>query len=152
MAANYNNQEVIRYALEQFDAARLTRPEEYSQERKRGWLNAKDNDGFTCLHYSVFRGNTPLALLLEEHGSDVYMINKQGLNALHIAAQGDSPFLMVGRFSLSSTSSTRASKLAQSTPTDAPPSTGLATRDRRTLPLLCWHGEPRWIVRSSLSE
>ncbi len=33
--------------------------------------------------------------LLEQHGADIYQINNQGLSVLHIAAQGDSPLLMV---------------------------------------------------------
>ncbi len=36
-------------------------------------------------------------MLLEEHGADIYCINKQGLTVIHIAAQGDSPVLMVIR-------------------------------------------------------
>lgn len=55
----------------------------------------KDNEGFCCLHYAVFRGNQKLALMLEKHGADIYLINTQGLSVLHIAAQGDSPCLMV---------------------------------------------------------
>jgi palmitoyltransferase ZDHHC13/17 len=58
-------------------------------------VNRKDNEGFTAIHYAVFRGNANLAFLLEEHGADIYAINKQGLTVLHIAAQGDSPVLMV---------------------------------------------------------
>jgi hypothetical protein len=51
----------------------------------------------------VFRGNSKLAFLLQEHGADIYAINKQGLSVLHIAAQGDSPLLMVPSFLLSIT-------------------------------------------------
>jgi len=70
-------------------------PKLYSEERKKVWLNRKDNEGFTCIHYVVFRGNSNLAFVLEEHGSDIYAINKQGLTVMHIAAQGNSPVLMV---------------------------------------------------------
>lgn len=58
-------------------------------------MNRKDNEGFTCIHYAVFRGNIDMAIILEEHGADIYAINKQGLTVIHIAAQGDSPVLMV---------------------------------------------------------
>ena len=53
------------------------------------------SEGFSCVHYAVFRGNANLAFMLEEHGVDIYAINRQGLTVLHIAAQGDSPVLMV---------------------------------------------------------
>lgn len=36
-----------------------------------------------------------MVTLLEENGADIYQINNQGLSVLHIAAQGDSPLLMV---------------------------------------------------------
>lgn len=47
------------------------------------------------MHYAVFRGNSTLAFFLESQGADIYVVNKQGLTVLHIAAQGDSPVLMV---------------------------------------------------------
>lgn len=36
-----------------------------------------------------------MVLLLEQHGADIYQINNEGLTVLHIAAQGDSPLMMV---------------------------------------------------------
>ena len=36
-----------------------------------------------------------MASILEQNGADIYQINNQGLSVLHIAAQGDSPLLMV---------------------------------------------------------
>jgi ankyrin repeat protein len=36
--------------------------------------------------------------LLEQNGADIYQINNQGLTVLHIAAQGDSPLLMVDHY------------------------------------------------------
>lgn len=95
VAANYNNHETLKYFLEEYDKYSLREPLRYTGERKRAWLNRKDNEGFTCIHYAVFRGNIELAMLLEEHGADIYAINKQGLTVIHIAAQGDSPVLMV---------------------------------------------------------
>jgi palmitoyltransferase len=54
-----------------------------------------DREGFSCLHYAVFRGNYNLVILLENNGADIHQVNHQGLTVLHIAAQGDSPLLMV---------------------------------------------------------
>lgn len=95
MAANYNNHETLKYFLEEYDKFAVKEPQKYTFERKKNWLNKKDNEGFTCVHYAVFRGNLDLAITLEEHGADIYAINKQGLTVIHIAAQGDSPVLMV---------------------------------------------------------
>lgn len=78
-----------------YDKLIQEQPEKYSPEKKKKWINKKDNEGFTSLHYAVFRGNSKIAFLLEKHGADIYSINTQGLTVLHIAAQGDSPLLMV---------------------------------------------------------
>lgn len=39
-------------------------PSKYTTERKAKWLKQKDNDGFSCLHYAVFRANFKMATLL----------------------------------------------------------------------------------------
>ena len=62
-------------------------PEDYSLQTKKKWLGARDNEGFSCLHYAAFRSNFKMAIFLEENGSDIYQINNQGLTVLHIAAQ-----------------------------------------------------------------
>jgi hypothetical protein len=36
-----------------------------------------------------------MALIMEHHGADIYQINSLGLCVMHIAAQGDSPLLLV---------------------------------------------------------
>lgn len=64
MAANYNNLDIITHFLSNYDAQAEKDEQLYSLERKRLWLNRKDNEGFTCLHYAVFRGNASLAFLL----------------------------------------------------------------------------------------
>lgn len=54
-----------------------------------------------------------MAFLFEEQGSDIYAINNQGLTVLHIAAQGDSPVLMVLSYRFSSIILTKGSKSVQ---------------------------------------
>lgn len=39
------------------------------------WMNKKNNDKFTCLHYAVFRNNYKLVTLLELNGADIYEVN-----------------------------------------------------------------------------
>ena len=89
----------------------------------------KDNEGFTCLHYAVFRGNYKMAVLFEKNGADIYQINHQGLTVLHIAAQGDSPLLMVIFFLFSITTSIKDSKLGFKMPKEALPCIGPAIVD-----------------------
>ena len=81
--------------LERYDKLIEEQPTKYCMHKKKKWINKKDNEGFTSLHYAVFRGNSKIAFMLEKHGADIYTINTQGLTVLHIAAQGDSPLLMV---------------------------------------------------------
>lgn len=86
---------MVEYLLAVYDRQAAADPEKFSIELKKNWLNAKDSDGFTCLHYSVFKANYRNARRLEEHGADIYQVNTLGLCVMHIAAQGDSPLLMV---------------------------------------------------------
>ena len=57
------------------------------------WINqsSRGDDGFTALHFAAFHGNISLIRLLVRHGADVHAINRQGINMLHVSAQGDSP-------------------------------------------------------------
>lgn len=95
LAANNNNLELSKHFLNAYNELIEESPETFTNATKKKWLTAKDNEGFSCLHYAVFRSNYDLAILLEDEGADIYQINNQGLSVLHIAAQGDSPLLMV---------------------------------------------------------
>ncbi|KAL4461582.1 hypothetical protein ABPG74_016206 [Tetrahymena malaccensis] len=55
------------------------------------WLNFQNEDGFTALHYASFKGDIDIIKYLISQGSDSLLVNKNGLNVLHIAAQGDQP-------------------------------------------------------------
>ena len=52
-------------------------------------VNEGNVEGFTCLHYASYRGNVEMIRFLESLGANVLMLTKAGLNALHLAAQGD---------------------------------------------------------------
>lgn len=92
---NNDNTDMLELLLRHYDKLTGTEPGVYTVEKKRNWLNHKDAEGFTCLHYAVFKANWKSAQLLEQHGSDIYQVNSLGLSVMHIAAQGDSPFLLV---------------------------------------------------------
>ena len=60
-----------------------------SQRILHEWTNEKTDEGFTPLHLAAFRGNLKIIDLFVSYGADITLKNKQGLNCLHIAAQGD---------------------------------------------------------------
>ena len=43
VSANYNNHEIVSYFLEQYDEKIKTEPDIYTFEKKKKWLNKKDN-------------------------------------------------------------------------------------------------------------
>jgi palmitoyltransferase len=58
------------------------------------WVNSRSEDDFTPLHFTCYRGNLVrpmqrLARALVECGADVTAVNREGLQPVHIAAQGD---------------------------------------------------------------
>ena len=59
------------------------------------YINKKAQNGFTALHYASFRGNVKLCEKLIENFADINLINNNGLNVIHMAAQGDQPTTMV---------------------------------------------------------
>jgi len=59
-------------------------------ETKDGKINVNvyDKEGQTALHQSCLDGNLELVKLLVRFGADVKLANRDGWNALHIAAYG----------------------------------------------------------------
>lgn len=53
------------------------------------WINRQTDDGFTALHFAAYRGNIRLVEYLQAMGADIHTTNKNGMNVLHISAQGD---------------------------------------------------------------
>ena len=55
------------------------------------WINKKTTDeGWTALHYGSFSGNIDSIYTLIENKADINVKNANGLNMMHVAAQGDS--------------------------------------------------------------
>ena len=52
-------------------------------------INQKNKLGFTPLHYASYNGNMKLIKLLLNNGADINISNNNGLNVLHLAAQGN---------------------------------------------------------------
>ena len=56
------------------------------------WVNQTTDDEFTALHFATKHGNyTMLMFLVERANADLYIQNKYGATAMHIAAQQDQP-------------------------------------------------------------
>ena len=58
------------------------------------WVNtpSKSEEGFYPLHFASFHGNVKLIKLLVRNGANIWVKNKQGINMLHVAAQGDQAY------------------------------------------------------------
>ena len=59
------------------------------------YINQKNNKGYNALLYSAFRGNLEIFNKLMENGADISASNSSGLNALHLAAQGNFPNIII---------------------------------------------------------
>ena len=59
------------------------------------YINQKNTRGYNALLYAAFRGNLEIINKLMEVGADHTMTNSSGLNALHLAAQGNYPDMIV---------------------------------------------------------
>ena len=61
----------------------------------KDWINVRTNeDEFTALHMAAFSGKYGIISLLIENKANIYAVNKDGLNMLHTAAQGDQAFML----------------------------------------------------------
>ena len=59
------------------------------------YINKKNIKGFNALLYSAFRGNLTVFTKLMESGADINSATSSGLNALHLAAQGNYPNIII---------------------------------------------------------
>ncbi|CAD8192768.1 unnamed protein product [Paramecium pentaurelia] len=55
------------------------------------WVNQQTEDGFVAFHFAAYRGNIEMINEFEKCGANLYIRNAQGMNGLHLAAQGDQP-------------------------------------------------------------
>jgi len=55
------------------------------------YVNCKSTQGYTALHYASYRGNIEIIKVLIENGAEIETPNVQGINVLHMAAQGNQP-------------------------------------------------------------
>jgi ankyrin repeat protein len=61
----------------------------YEHDKVIEWINKRNTSGFNALHYAAFRGNFNVIKRLNFIGADICITNKNGLNLMHMAAQGN---------------------------------------------------------------
>ena len=53
------------------------------------FLNAKNNDGLTAIHFAAYKGHHKILQELQRLGADIKALTPTQQNVLHLAAQGD---------------------------------------------------------------
>jgi translation initiation factor 2B subunit (eIF-2B alpha/beta/delta family) len=56
--------EMVEYYLLEYEKLIKAEPKKFSSENLARWIQAKDNEGFCCLHYAVFAQNYNMTVLL----------------------------------------------------------------------------------------
>ena len=62
-----------------------------NDELLKDFINEKNDQGVTALHYASFRGNVKIIKLLIENGANLYAKTNRKLNIFHYAGQGNRP-------------------------------------------------------------
>ena len=68
--------------------------EDCKKKNKSGltkFINEKNDQGVTAIHYASFRGNIKIIKLLIENGADINISTNRELNVIHYACQGNRP-------------------------------------------------------------
>ena len=55
------------------------------------FINEKNKQGTTAIHFAAFKGNVKIIKLLIENGANIYAETKRHLNIFHYSAQGNKP-------------------------------------------------------------
>ena len=64
---------------------------ENNKEGLKKFINEKDDQGVTAIHFASFKGNVKIIKLLIENGADIFIKTKRLLNIIHYSAQGNKP-------------------------------------------------------------
>ena len=66
-----------------------------SSKKISEFINAKNKEGITALHYSVINGNITIFKLLKKYGANLDAVTNTGKNIMHIAAESNQPSMMI---------------------------------------------------------
>ena len=87
---NYNLTRAVNYFISTIKSYNKTVSEHLS------YINQKNSKGYNALLYSAFRGNLQIFTKLMDNGADINSTtSSSGLNALHLAAQGNFPTIII---------------------------------------------------------
>ena len=59
------------------------------------FINDKNNEGLTSLHFAANKGSIPILKLLIENGANVDAVTNLGKNVMHMAAEGNQPSMLI---------------------------------------------------------
>ena len=61
------------------------------------WVNipSRSDEGVYPIHFAAFHGNVKIIKCLIKNGADIRVKSKQGINLLHVSAQGDQAYSLV---------------------------------------------------------
>ena len=86
-----NNYELTKLILEE-----IKKGLGINSSKKLGeFINAKNKEGITALHYSVINGNIDIFQLLKKYGANLEEVTNTGKNIIHIAAESNQPSMMM---------------------------------------------------------
>jgi len=87
---NYNLTKAVNYFISTVKSYKKLFPEYLA------YINKKNSKGYNALLYSAFRGNLTIFTKLMENGADINAsTTSHGINALHLAAQGNYPNIII---------------------------------------------------------
>ena len=87
---NYNLTKAVNYFISTVKSYKKLFPEYLA------YINKKNSKGYNALLYSAFRGNLTIFTKLMENGADINAsTTSHGINALHLAAQGNFPNIII---------------------------------------------------------
>ena len=59
------------------------------------FINEKNDEGLTALHYAAYKGNIELSKILVQNGALVNSLTNRGKNIIHLSAEGNHPSAMI---------------------------------------------------------
>ena len=59
------------------------------------FINEKNDEGLTALHFTAFKGNIPLSKILLKNGASTEILTNLGKNVIHLSAEGNQPSSMI---------------------------------------------------------
>ena len=59
------------------------------------YINEKNKEGITAVHFAVINGNITMLVLLKNFGGNLEVLTNKGKNVIHLAAESNQPSMMI---------------------------------------------------------